>query len=100
MTLHVYASLVPKPEHADDVAAALRPLIAASRAEPGNRRYDLFGPADGTPGFHLIEAYTDHDALEAHRRSAHYLAYRAAAATWLAEPPRVTVLVALDAVTR
>ena len=98
MTLHVYASLLPKPEHAGDIAAALGPLITASRAEPGNRRYDLFGAADGTPGFHLIEVYADHDALEAHRRSAHYQAYRAAAAAWLVEPPRVTVLVALDAV--
>lgn len=100
MTLHVLASIRPQPIHQADVAAALKTLVAASRTEPGNRRYDLFGPADGSDGFHLIEVYADQAALDAHRDSAHYKAFRAAIGAWLAEPPDVKVLAALNVAAR
>ncbi|SMF98360.1 putative quinol monooxygenase [Burkholderia singularis] len=98
MTIYVFASVIPKPEHADAVDAHLRQLVAATRAEPGNLRYDLFRQTDGAPGFHLFEAYVDEAALDAHRASAHYNAYRANAAEWFAQPPVVKVLTAIDAV--
>ncbi|MGU7785010.1 putative quinol monooxygenase [Burkholderia sp. PU8-34] len=98
MPVYVIASLIPKPEYAERVEAELRGMVAASRTEPGNRRYDLFRHADGAPGFHLFEIYDDAQALEAHRSSAHYVAYRAKAGEWLAEPPVVKVLTAIDAV--
>jgi len=68
MTIHVIAALVSKPALVSRVEAALRELVAATRHEPGNQRYDLFTDAaqDGT--FHLIEAYRDQAALEAHRQ--------------------------------
>jgi quinol monooxygenase YgiN len=98
VTVHVIARLVAKPEHQADVALALGPLIAGSRAEPGNRRYDLFVPADGSPAFHIVEVYDDAQALQAHRDSAHYRAYRATVADWLAVPPEVHVLEPRDVV--
>ncbi|MBN3819141.1 antibiotic biosynthesis monooxygenase [Paraburkholderia sp. Se-20369] len=98
MSIYVFASLIPKPEHAATVEAELRHLVAATRAEPGNRRYDLFREAGGALGFHLFEVYDDEQALEAHRASAHYVAYRAKAGEWLAEPPVVKVLTAVDAI--
>ncbi|OJA41633.1 antibiotic biosynthesis monooxygenase [Burkholderia ubonensis] len=98
MPVYVIASLIPKPEHAQTVETELRGLVAATRAEPGNLRYDLFRQADGSPGFDLFEVYEDVAALEAHRASPHYIAYRAKAGEWLAQPPVVKVLAALDAV--
>ncbi|WP_028536434.1 putative quinol monooxygenase [Paludibacterium yongneupense] len=97
MTISVFASLVPKPEHVADVEAELKRMVAATRAEVGNRRYDLFRQADGEAGFHLFEAYADQAAIDAHRTSAHFLAYRAKMADWLSEPPAVKVLLAIDA---
>jgi quinol monooxygenase YgiN len=97
MPVYVFASLIPKPEYAKTVEAELHRLVAATRAEPGNRRYDLFRQADGAPGFHLFEVYEDEQALDAHRATAHYNAYRANAAEWLATPPVVKVLTAVDA---
>ena len=96
MTIHVIARLVVRPGHRDDVARALGPLVAGSRAEPGNRRYDPFVAADGSPVFHIVEAYENEAALQAHRDSAHYRTYRATVADWLAAPPEVHVLGPLD----
>lgn len=98
MPVYVFASLIPKPEYVETVETELRKLVAATRAEPGNRRYDLFVQTDGAPCFHLFEVYDDAQAFDAHRASAHYNAYRASAAEWLAEPPVVRVLTAVDAV--
>lgn len=97
MSIFVMATVIPKAEHVQDVEAALRGLVAAARTEPGNRRYDLFRDASGQPVFHFFEIYDDEAALEAHRASAHYKAYRAKAGDWLAEAPNVRVLTAVDA---
>jgi quinol monooxygenase YgiN len=96
MNIYVFASLIPKPEHQADLETELRRMVSATRAEPGNRRYDLFSQADGQPGFHLFEIYDDQAAVEAHRASAHYQAYRAKIGAWLAEAPVVKVLIGQD----
>jgi quinol monooxygenase YgiN len=101
MSLYVFASVTPKPEHVADVESEFRVMVAASRQEPGNRRYDLLGSVEGgTTSFHVFEEYVDHEALEAHRTSDHYRAYRARVADWLAEAPNVKVLTAVDALGR
>lgn len=96
MTVYLFASLTPKPEHVADLEAELRHMVSASRAEPGNRRYDLLRRSDGAPGFHLYEIYVDEAAVQAHRESAHYLAYRAKVGAWLAAPPDVKELTGVD----
>jgi quinol monooxygenase YgiN len=97
MTIAIFASLLPRPEHLAAVEAELGLMVAATRAEPGCRRYDLFRPADGSPGLQLFEVYDDPAAVEAHRASPHYRAYRARIADWLAAAPVVTVLSPVDA---
>ncbi|WP_443111430.1 putative quinol monooxygenase [Burkholderia sp. FERM BP-3421] len=67
MRIHLFVSLIPKPEHAAAVEAELRRMVTATRAEPGNLRYDLFRQADGQPGFHLFETCRDEAAIDAHR---------------------------------
>ncbi len=96
MPIHVIAGLHPKPEFREAVRAELDKMVAATRAEPGNLRYDLFEPVDGQPGFYLYEAYRDAAALETHRNSPHYQDYRRRVGDWLAGPTAVTVLRALD----
>ncbi|SAK93922.1 antibiotic biosynthesis monooxygenase [Caballeronia temeraria] len=92
MTIEVIATLQARPERESDVEAALRVLLTHSRKEPGIRRYDLYRDSTRPTTFHLIEAYADEAALEAHRESAHYLRYREQAGDWLMAAPMVAVL--------
>lgn len=96
MSIYIFASLTPKPEHVADVEVELRRMVEATRAEPGNRRYDLLRRADGKPGFHLYETYVDEAAVQAHRDSEHYAALGAKVGDWLAEPPDVKLLTGVD----
>lgn len=96
MTVYVIARVQAKAAHRAEVEAELRRMVAATRAEPGCLRYDLFADPDGGAGFSLFEAYTDAAALEAHRDSAHYQAYRGRTGDWLAAPTQVQVLSGLD----
>jgi quinol monooxygenase YgiN len=92
MTVEVIATLVARPEREAEVEAALRVLLAHSRQEPGVRRYDLYRDSARPATFHLLEAYADEAALQAHRESAHYLKYREQAGEWLQAAPMVAVL--------
>lgn len=96
MTVYVIARVQAKAEHRAELEAELRRMVAATRAEPGCLRYDLLADQDGGAGFSLFEAYRDTQALEAHRDSAHYQAYRGRTGDWLAAPTEVQVLGGLD----
>ena len=95
--ISVHAVLVPKPEHVAEVEAELRVMARASRQEEGNLRYDLARErTESGVRLHISERYRDETAVQAHRDSAHYQAYRAKANAWLAEPPQVSVLEEVD----
>ena len=97
MSTTVVARFQPKPDAAAEVERILRGMIAPTRAEPGCQRYDLY--RTGSPesaGYCLIERYVDEAALQAHRETAHYKAYRAAIADLLAQPIDVALLAPLD----
>jgi len=96
MTIHLYASVTPKPEHVAQVEAELRALVAATRKEPGNLRYDLLRRANGAPGFDLFESYEDAAALQAHRDSAHFNAFVAKVGAWLAGPGEIRETIGVD----
>ena len=95
--VNVQAIIVPKPEYAAQVEQEMRTMVLHSRQEEGNLRYDLLREErDGLLRFHVQERYRDMAAVEAHRASAHYQAYRAKAADWFSEAPQVTVLQDVD----
>ncbi|MBC3436631.1 antibiotic biosynthesis monooxygenase [Pseudomonas sp. BW16M2] len=96
MTIAIFATIQPLAEYRDATEQALRRMVELTRAEPGNLRYDLFVREGGTLAFDLFELYVDEVAVEAHRRSAHYQAYRAATAEWLAAPTQVQLARPLD----
>lgn len=90
----VIASFTPKDGARSQYLDTMLPMVAASRTEPGNEMYDLYEDTAGD--FHLIEIYTDSAALDAHRATPHFAAYRASAADALDGPVRVMVLNAVD----
>ncbi|MDH0647789.1 antibiotic biosynthesis monooxygenase [Pseudomonas sp. GD03858] len=96
MTIAIFATIQPRPEHREAVERALHQMVARTRAEPGNLRYDLFSREGTILAFELFELYVDEAAVEAHRNSPHYQAYRAATGEWLAAPTQVRLAHPLD----
>lgn len=95
--VNVQAIISPKPEYAAQVEQEMRNMALHSRQEPGNLRYDLLREEQGgVVRFHVQERYLDMNAVEAHRASPHYQAYRARAGDWFSEAPQVTVLNDVD----
>ncbi|MFC9894408.1 putative quinol monooxygenase [Nocardia sp. NPDC127579] len=71
-TVVVIADVTAKPEHAEQLGAALEELAAACRTEPGCRAYDLFRSTEQPERFLSVEKYTDAAAFEAHRAAEHF----------------------------
>lgn len=91
--INVQATIIPKPEHVQDVEREMLSMVQASRQEEGCLMYDLLRDEQGgTVRFHVQERYLDMDAVKAHQGSEHYQAYRAKAGGWFASAPQVTVL--------
>jgi autoinducer 2-degrading protein len=71
-------------------STALLPLLVenARRSvadEPGCRRFDVLLPAEGADRVVLYEIYDDEAAFDAHRITAHYIEFRAAARDLITE---------------
>jgi quinol monooxygenase YgiN len=94
----VFVRFFLKPGAEVRAEAILRTMVAATRAEPGCRRYDLFRSttAEGAALLALIEQYDDDEAIGAHRETPHYKAYRAEIMALLSQPIEVTRLESLD----
>lgn len=75
-----------KPGHTGDFIAATRENHAGSRAEPGNLRFDVLQDAGEEGRFLLYEVFVSPEAVEAHRKTSHYLAWRAKVEPWMARP--------------
>ncbi|MBO9671219.1 MAG: antibiotic biosynthesis monooxygenase [Sphingobium sp.] len=69
------AMLTARPGKAQDLRTLLDGMIAPSRAEPGNLRYDLWVDRADPEKFVLDELYVDAKALAEHRASAHFQNY-------------------------
>lgn len=87
----VIATLVAKPEHAEDVAAALAKAapLCRSDAEPGCHVYNPTRALDNPCVFKVLEVYESMDAIAAHRDTPHFQPLKAAFGTMLAEAPTV-----------
>ena len=59
----------------DEVAAALAHHVAATRAEPGCVTFIAYRDPDDPDHFALYEQYTDENAFQAHRQTAHFASY-------------------------
>lgn len=65
MPLAVFATITPLPEHLDAARAAIRGILAQTRAKQGCQAFTLH-EGDGTGQLHLYEVWADRAAFEAH----------------------------------
>jgi quinol monooxygenase YgiN len=75
--IKIVAILTAKPGKLDELTALLASMVQASRAEPGNLRYDLWRDQADANRFVLDELYKDQAAIDAHKASAHFQMYLA-----------------------
>lgn len=79
-------SIVVKPENIDQFIAATIENHQNSIREEGNIRFDVLQQRDNPAAFTLYEAYESDEAAAAHKKTAHYLKWRDAVETWMANP--------------
>ncbi|AYV47479.1 antibiotic biosynthesis monooxygenase [Caulobacter flavus] len=75
--IKIVAILAAREGRADQLEAMLADLAIASRAEPGNLRWDVWRDQADPTRFVLDELYIDNAAVAAHRASPHFAAYLA-----------------------
>ncbi len=75
-----------KPDCLPAFLDATRANHEASVREPGNRRFDVLQDPDEPTRFVLYEAYATAEDAAAHKRTAHYAAWRDAVADMMAAP--------------
>jgi quinol monooxygenase YgiN len=73
----ITATLTAHPGKAGDLQALLTGMLPHCRAEPGNLRWDIWRDPAHAGRYVLDELYRDTAALEAHRKTPHYLDYLA-----------------------
>lgn len=71
----IMAILAARPGRTGELQALLSGMVAPSRAEPGNLRWDIWQVQSVPDRFVLDELYTDSAALAAHRDTAHFKEY-------------------------
>ena len=86
-TVAIFTAL---PDKADALKAVLSSMLALSRQEPGNLRWDIWRDPTDPSRFVVDELYRDAAAVAAHRQTPHYKKYSAAAKE-VAERLAVTV---------
>lgn len=69
------AIFVARAGKAHELRTLLDLMLAPSRAEPGNLRYDLWRDQADPDRFVLDELYADNDAVVAHRATPHFRHY-------------------------
>lgn len=74
----IVAILQAKSGKTDELRTLLDGMLAPSRAEPGNLRYDVWRDRADVGRFVLDELYADDDAVTAHRATPHFQRYVAA----------------------
>ena len=70
--INIAATIAVKPEHRAELAAVFADLVATSRAEAGNLRYDLHQDIADENRFVFFENWRDQAAVDSHNASAHF----------------------------
>ena len=74
-TVKVVAILSARPGKREELKALLDGMVARSRDEAGNLRYDLWQDSSDSNRFVLDELYVDHAAVASHRATPHFQNY-------------------------
>jgi autoinducer 2-degrading protein len=75
-----------KTNHIDDFKRECIKNHENSVNEPGNMRFDILQSSEDPSQFLLYEGYDSVESAAAHKKTAHYAAWRDAVADWMAEP--------------
>ncbi len=73
--IKIVATVVVKPEYREVLLAQFADLVAASRREAGNFRYDLHQAAGSPNKLVFIEHWASQAAFDAHNASAHFQSF-------------------------
>jgi quinol monooxygenase YgiN len=84
LIVHVHVHV--KPEFIDAFKEVTIENARNSLREPGVARFDVIQQADDPSRFILVEVYRTAEAPAQHKETAHYLAWRDAATSMMAEP--------------
>lgn len=82
----VVVNVSVKPEAVAAFMVATRENHVRTRAEPDNVRFDVLRRLDDPNRFVLYEVYTSEAAFVTHQQTAHYLEWKEAVASLMAEP--------------
>ncbi|WP_263066034.1 putative quinol monooxygenase [Dickeya dadantii] len=74
MEIRIVASVQAKLEFINDVAAAVRQVVAPSRQEAGNLQYELHEELNKTGSFVFFERWKSQEAINEHEQTAHFRA--------------------------
>jgi quinol monooxygenase YgiN len=80
-SIGVHLRITCAPLEAERLLSALHDLQRLSRAEPGNRMFDILQSCEHAGGFLVIEEFEDEAALAAHRASNHFRCFKEATAS-------------------
>ncbi|MFI5083650.1 MAG: putative quinol monooxygenase [Streptosporangiales bacterium] len=94
MSVVVVATIVPRPEHRDEVIATISETVAKVHEEDGCELYALHQADDRLV---MVEKWTSADALRAHSRGAALAAQAPILAGKLTGPAEIIVLQAVPA---
>ncbi len=76
--------------------ASIKMAEAVRASEKDCLLYEPYVPLEGKSDIYILEKYTDLNALDYHRKSAHYIEFRNAVKDALIEAPQVTILKAFE----
>jgi len=74
-TVKIVATLVARPGKIDQLKDLLLAMVAPSRAEPGNLRWDIWQDQAERSRFVLDELYEGETSVTAHRQTPHFTNY-------------------------
>ncbi len=87
------AIIKAKPGCEEEVSRACAEMAEeVNQKEPDCLLYEAYYPIDGGAETYILEKYVSLEALDLHRKTDHYLAFRDRIKDLVSEPPDVTVL--------
>ena len=78
------------PDQRDAALAAIGPVMAATRAEPGNTDYRFSIDAEDPSRINLLEIWESEEAIDAHMSTPHLAAFMEAIGPCVAGAPSIT----------
>ena len=94
IVVHVHVQV--RPDDVEAFLAASRDNAAASRQEPGVRRFDVLQDEKDPAHVVLNEAYVDQAAVDAHKQTDHYARWRDTVVDMMAQPRSSTRYTAIS----